>query len=344
MKSAILPVGGEAPTQSHPESEAEPDFDVESWPAATAIPGASDDAVRDYLQKIGRFPLLTADDETELARRIEVGVIAAAKLEAGVPSDELSRELRSLIREGEAAYQRFFRSNLRLVVNVAKRYSGRGVPLLDLIQEGNIGLDRAVKKFDYRQGYKFSTYAMWWIRQAITRGIADSARLIRVPVHTGEKISALRRAARALEIEKGRPPTVDELAAETGFCAADVQKLKAADREPVSIHALVGDDAGSELGDLIEDADSAPVIDVVTAGVRNDLLHAKLQALPRREADILRMRFGIGGEGPMTFDQVGAHLGVSRERVRQIESRALSLLRCPELADDGFPDAIPVRS
>lgn len=307
------------------------------------IPGASEDAVRDYLQKIGRFPLLDAEQETELARRIEVGVLARERLTTGHLSDEVAGELRSLVREGEAAYQRFIRSNLRLVVTVAKRYSGRGVPLLDLIQEGNIGLDRAVKKFDYRQGYKFSTYAMWWIRQSITRGIADSARLIRVPVHTGEKISAIRRAARGLETELGRPPSVDELARETGYACDDVRKLLDADREPVSIHALVGDDAGSELGDLIEDGDSAPVIDIVTAGVRHELLHRKLDSLPRREADILRMRFGLSGEGPMTFDQVGAFFGVSRERVRQIESRALTLLRCPELAGDGFPVAAHAR-
>lgn len=298
-----------------------------------AMAGASEDAVRDYLQKIGQFPLLTAEDETELARRIEVGVLARARLATGGRSDVPAADLRTLIRDGDAAYQRFIRSNLRLVVTVAKRYSGRGVPLLDLIQEGNLGLDRAVKKFDYQQGYKFSTYAMWWIRQSITRGIADSARLIRVPVHTGEKISALRRASRSLETELGRPPSVDELVVETGYSGADVRKLLEADREPVSIHALVGDD-GSELGDLIEDGDSAPVIDIVTAGVRHELLHRKLDSLPRREADILRMRFGLIGEGPMTFDQVGACLGVSRERVRQIESRALTLLRCPELADD----------
>jgi RNA polymerase sigma factor (sigma-70 family) len=307
------------------------------------IPGASEDAVRDYLQKIGRFPLLAAEDETELARRIEVGVLAQERLASGVASNMSPHELRALVRDGEAAYQRFIRSNLRLVVTVAKRYSGRGVPLLDLIQEGNIGLDRAVKKFDYKQGYKFSTYAMWWIRQSITRGIADSARLIRVPVHTGEKISAIRRASRGLEIELGRVPSIDELAQETGYPGAEVRKLLEADREPVSIHALVGDDDGSELGDLIEDGDSAPVIDIVTAGVRHELLHRKLDTLPRREADILRMRFGLSGEGPMTFDQVGAFFGVSRERVRQIESRALTLLRCPELAGDGYPVAVQAR-
>jgi RNA polymerase sigma factor (sigma-70 family) len=308
-----------------------------------AMPGASEDAVRDYLQKIGRFPLLAAEDEIELARRIEVGVLARDRLASGIASDVCADELRALVRDGDVAYQRFIRSNLRLVVTVAKRYSGRGVPLLDLIQEGNIGLDRAVKKFDYRQGYKFSTYAMWWIRQSITRGIADSARLIRVPVHTGEKISAIRRAARGLETELGRLPSIDELANETGYPAADVRKLLDADREPVSIHTLVGDGDGSELGDLIEDGDSAPVIDIVTAGMRNEMLHRKLDSLPRREADILRMRFGLSGEVPMTFDQVGAFIGVSRERVRQIESRALTLLRCPELAGDGYPVAVHAR-
>ncbi len=307
------------------------------------IPGASDDAVRDYLQKIGTFPLLTAEEETELARRIEVGVLAQEKLDNGVEYGSLARELRALVRDGEAAYARFVRSNLRLVVTVAKRYSGRGVPLLDLVQEGNIGLDRAVKKFDYRQGFKFSTYAMWWIRQAITRGIADSARLIRVPVHTGEKISTVRRAARALETEFGRVPSDDELAAETGYTREEVRKLLEADREPVSIHVPVGDDAGSELGDLIEDGDAAPVVDIVSAGVRHELLHRKLDKLPKREADILRMRFGLVGDGPMTFDQVGAYFGVSRERIRQIESRALALLRCPELAGEDVAVAVGAR-
>ncbi|RNE67476.1 sigma-70 family RNA polymerase sigma factor [Cryobacterium tepidiphilum] len=292
----------------------------------------TDDAVKDYLQKIGMIPLLTAEEETELARRIEVGVFAQEKLESADLPEELAGELRFLVREGEAANRRFVRSNLRLVVNIAKRYLRHGVPFMDLIQEGNIGLDRAVKKFDYRQGYKFSTYATWWIRQSISRGIADSARLIRVPVHTGERISVLRKAVREFEVDTGRQPTVDELSELTGFTLKDVQKLLNADREPVSIHTLIGDDAGSELGDLIEDDDSAPVVDIVTARISHDLLYRKIDDLPAREAEILRMRFGLGLAEPMTFDQVGAAFGVSRERVRQIEKRALRMLRCPELS------------
>jgi RNA polymerase primary sigma factor len=313
-------------------------------PRLTQAPGVTDDDVKDYLQKIGLIPLLTAEDETELARRIEVGVFAQEKLAAAhdaVPpvelDPELVDELMFLAREGEAASRRFVRSNLRLVVNIAKRYLRHGVPLMDLIQEGNIGLDRAVKKFDYRQGYKFSTYATWWIRQSISRGIADSGRLIRVPVHTGEKITVIRKAVREFEFDTGRQPRIEELADATGFSCKDVQKLLNADREPVSIHALIGDDAGSELGDLIEDDDSAPVIDIVTARISHDVLYRKIDALPSREAEILRMRFGLGTGEPMTFDQVGAVFGVSRERIRQIEKRALAMLRCEELSN-GYGD------
>jgi RNA polymerase sigma factor (sigma-70 family) len=312
-------------------------------PRPTQAPSVTDDAVKDYLQKIGLIPLLTAEEETELARRIEVGVFAQEKLAAGADPDhapldpELIDELKCLVREGEAASRRFVRSNLRLVVNIAKRYLRHGVPLMDLIQEGNIGLDRAVKKFDYRQGYKFSTYATWWIRQSISRGIADSGRLIRVPVHTGEKITVIRKAVREFEFDTGRQPRTEELAAATGFSCKDVKKLLDADREPVSIHALIGDDAGSELGDLIEDDDSAPVIDIVTARISHDVLYRKIDALPSREAEILRMRFGLGTGEPMTFDQVGAVFGVSRERIRQIEKRALAMLRCEELSN-GYGD------
>jgi RNA polymerase sigma factor (sigma-70 family) len=307
-------------------------------PRPTAhLPGVSDDAVKDYLQKIGQISLLTAEDETELARRIEVGVLAQEKLAQGVESASLAEELRFLVREGEAANRRFVRSNLRLVVTIAKRYVRHGVPFMDLIQEGNIGLDRAVKKFDYRQGYKFSTYATWWIRQAISRGIADSGRLIRVPVHTGEKITVVRKAIREFEVDTGRAPTVDELAGVTGYTTRMVKRLLDADQEPVSIQTPIGDESGSEFGDLIEDDDSAPVIDIITARIRQDLLWARIDALPSREAEIIRMRFGLGDGDPMTFDEVGAVFGVSRERIRQIEKRALKMLRCEELGD-GFSD------
>lgn len=302
---------------------------------SASIGGASEDPVKDYLQKIGRFPLLTAGEESELARQIEAGVIAMEYLDThtGLP-DDLAADLTILVREGEAAYQRFVRANLRLVVNVAKRYIGHGVPFIDLIQEGNIGLDRAVKKFDYRHGYKFSTYAMWWIRQSVSRCISDSGRLIRVPVHTEEKITVLRRVSREFEVDHGRRPTVDELVEATGYPGVKIHDYLEADREPMSINAQTGDDTGSEFGDLIEDDDYAPVVDIVTTTLRHDLLYEKLNLLPARDAEILRLRYGLTAHGPLTFEQVGEIFGVSRERVRQIEKRALAKLRCEEL-DDG---------
>ena len=301
-----------------------------STASALAPTRVSDDAVRDYLQGISAIPLLAAEEEPELARRIEVGVFARERLELGVDDPAAERELKHLVREGEAAYRQFVRANLRLVVSVAKNYLGHGVPFMDLIQEGNIGLDRAVKKFDFAKGYKFSTYATWWIRQAISRCIADSSRLIRVPVHAAEKVVTVRKLYRELESEWGRRPTIDELAAETGFTPDKVQMYLDVDREPVSIHLPVGDDSDTVLGDLIEDDQRAPVIDIVSAGIRHELLHKCIATLPERDAKVLRLRFGLGGEAPMTFDEVGEIFGVSRERVRQIEQRALRSLRARE--------------
>ena len=299
--------------------------------ADRAIPGASEDAVRDYLQKIGSIPILTAAEETSLAIRIEAGVLAQEKLDSETGLDPaLAADLRILVREGDAAYRRFVRSNLKLVVTVAKRYGGRGGQFMDLIQDGNLGLDRAVKKFDYRQGFKFSTYAMWWIKQAVARSISE-AKLIRVPVHTAEKVASVRRTSHQLELQLGRVPTAEELAEETNFSLDDVHKFLDADRDPVSLHTLVGDDAGTELGELIEDDEAAPVIDIVGARVRSELLRKKVASLPPREAEIIQMRFGLHEGPPMTFTQVGTVLGVSRERVRQIEHRALARLRCQEL-------------
>jgi RNA polymerase primary sigma factor len=290
--------------------------------------------VRDYLQQIGRFPLLTADEEVMLAQRIEVGLFAQEKIDSGEVTDPVhKRELQMIAREGRAANRRFICCNLKLVVSIAKRYSGRGVPLMDLIQEGNLGLDRAVKKFDYQQGFKFSTYAMWWIRQSITRCMADSARLIRVPVHTVEKINKLARIRREVAIELGREATLEELAIEADLPCDEVKRLLSVDREPVSLHAPTGDDAGSELGDLIEDGDTAPVIDMVSVTIRNRELRERVDELPPREAEILRLRYGLAGSNPMTFGQVGDVFGVSRERVRQLESRALKALKSPQLRD-----------
>jgi RNA polymerase sigma factor (sigma-70 family) len=292
----------------------------------------TDDTLGDYLRQIGRLPLLTAEEETELARQIEVGVLAAEAMEHTPADTTLYRELAQLVHEGEAAHARFVRSNLRLVVSVARRYVGRGMPFMDLIQEGNIGLDRAVQKFDFTQGYKFSTYAMWWIRRAITRCLYDSARLVRVPVHTEERISAMRAAARAFETDHGRHPTVAELSEETGFSEAHVRLYLDADRDPVSLHTPIGDD-DAELGDLIEDGDSSQLVDIVAARRRHDTLYARIESLPPREAEIVKLHFGLTADAPMTFEQLGRRFGVSRERIRQLEQQALRRLRCAELGE-----------
>jgi len=290
------------------------------------------DGVRDYLRRIGQYPVLTAAEEIDLARRIEVGLFARERLETteGLSTTEKA-EFAELVREGEVAHERFVCCNLKLVVSVAKRYSGRGVPMMDLIQEGNLGLDRAVKKFDFMQGFKFSTYAMWWIRQSITRSMADSSRLIRVPVHTMEKINKLARIKRELSVELGRECSTDELAQESGLPAPEVRRLMSVDREPISLHVPTGDDSSSEFGDLIEDGDAPAVAEVVSISVRDVEVRRRVAALPHREADIVRLRYGLDGAAPMTFEQVGGRLGVSRERVRQIEARALRMLHCAEL-------------
>jgi RNA polymerase primary sigma factor len=299
--------------------------------SAASFHRVTGDPVRDYLQSIGLIPLLSAEQEPELARRIEVGILARERLENGVlHSPEDARELRQLMREGDAAYRQFVGANLRLVVSVAKNYVGHGVPFMDLIQEGNIGLDRAVKKFDFARGYKFSTYATWWIRQAISRCIADSSRLIRIPVHAAEKVVMVRKLARELETQWGRRATVQELADATGYTVDKVRLYLDADREPLSLHQLVGTEGDIELGDLLEDEDNAPVIDIVSAGIRLELLRERLKDLPERDARVLAMRFGLQGQAPMTFDEVGGILGISRERVRQIEQRALRTLRSRE--------------
>jgi RNA polymerase primary sigma factor len=300
--------------------------------AVPEIRGASADPVRDYFQQIGKFPLLIADEEILLARQIEVGLLAKERLDSDAStSAETRRELLQLVREGEDANRRFISCNLRLVVSVAKRYSGRGVPLMDLIQDGNLGLDRAIKKFDYRQGFKFSTYAMWWIRQSISRSLADTSSLIRVPVHTAEKLNTLSRVRRELVVVLGREATVEELAEAANFDLDLVNRLLSVDREPISLHTPVGDDATNELGDLIEDGDAEAVLDIVMNEVRDDELRKRVKSLPTREAEVLRYRFGLDGAAPMTFNQVGTILGVSRERVRQLETRALKLMRSPEL-------------
>ncbi len=299
----------------------------------TDIRGASEDPVKDYLRQIGRTALLSAEDEVDLGRRIEVGVIAAAKLaEVPVMDSALQRELQWLARDGQSAKRMLIQANLRLVVSIAKRYLERGLPFLDLIQEGNIGLVRAVEKFDYQAGFKFSTYGSWWIKQAINRALADSGRIIRIPVHTSEKISMITRMQRRLVIELGREPAIDEIASAVDLPPAKVQELLRHGRDTVSIHTPVGDD-DAELGDLIEDSTQPQPFDAAAATFQHEELAVALATLPPREARVVCMRFGLDGADPMSFDQIGDALGVSRERARQIQRRALGMLRDESLHD-----------
>jgi RNA polymerase primary sigma factor len=300
-----------------------------------AFGDVSSDPVRDYLRAIGRTPLLTADEEVALAKRIEVGVLAGERLR--VRADTLTaterRELRTLTRDGQRAYETFIQSNLRLVVSIAKRYAGRGLPIMDVIQEGNLGLVRAVEKFDYTNGNKFSTYATWWIRQSILRGLADTARLIRIPVHTVEKIDKLDRIRRDLNGELGRMPTLEELAEVSNVSVEEITRLHKSDAETVSFAIPVGEDGSAELGDIIEDDDSPGPDEQVQAELCHEDLERLLDALPPRDARVVRLRFGLDGRQPMTLDQVGELYGITRERVRQLENRSLERMRIPALRD-----------
>ena len=292
----------------------------------------STDPVRDYLQHIGRTPLLTAEDEVTLAKRIEAGVLAAERLtKPPAVSGTLQRELEWLSRDGAQAYDTFIRSNLRLVVSIAKRYAGRGLSIMDLIQEGNLGLVRAVEKFDYTTGNKFSTYATWWIRQSILRGIADSGRLIRIPVHTVERIDKLERIRRDLGIELGRPPTPEELSSAANVSVTEVHRLEKARSEMVSLDAPIGETESAQLADLIEDSDRPEPADAVAITLRNDDIDRRLDALPTRDAIVVRLRFGLDGRKPLTLDEVGELYGITRERVRQLERRSLNRLRSDDL-------------
>ncbi|MCW4385998.1 sigma-70 family RNA polymerase sigma factor [Salinibacterium sp. SYSU T00001] len=290
------------------------------------------DTLGEYLRSIGHFPLLAPEEEVELARAIEVGVIAREYRSAhpNSPDDAL---LRQLEHEGEKAHSRFIRSNLRLVVSVAKRYTGLGLPLMDLIQEGNIGLDRAVKKYDYTKGFKFSTYATWWIRQSITRSLAESAQLIRVPVRVAESVATVRRHLRELEGTLGRRPSNAELALATGLPEAKIRQFLELDRQPVSLNLPLGEDDGANLGDLLEDEQDAEVIDIVSGKLRYRALHDCVDQLPTRDADVLRRRFGLDGDAPCTLDELSVQFGISRERVRQIEQRGLRALRNRQFRD-----------
>jgi len=288
------------------------------------------DLVRIYLREIGRVPLLTAEDEVELAKAIEAGLFADEKLTGSLPCRGARRaELSLLAAEGLRAKQRLIEANLRLVVSIAKRYIGRGLSFLDLIQEGNLGLIRAVEKFDYTKGYKFSTYATWWIRQAITRAMADQARTIRIPVHMVEVINKLARVQRQMLQDLGREPTPEELAAELDMTPEKVIEVQKYGREPISLHTPLGEDGDSEFGDLIEDSEAIQPGEAVSFTLLQEQLHSVLDTLSEREAGVVSMRFGLTDGQPKTLDEIGKVYGVTRERIRQIESKTMSKLRHP---------------
>ena len=303
--------------------------------AAEGEVGISTDLVRAYLKEIGKVPLLTAEMEVDLAQRIEAGLFAAEKLRAADAGESaklaaaLRRDLDWLVVDGGKAKRHLLEANLRLVVSIAKRYLGRGMLFLDLIQEGNLGLIRAVEKFDYTKGYKFSTYATWWIRQAITRAMADQARTIRIPVHMVEQINKLTRVQREMLQELGREPTPEELAKELDMTPEKVVEIQGYAREPVSLETTIGDDQDSSLGDFIEDADAPVAAEVVSYGLMQEQLGEVLRTLTDREAAVVKMRFGLVDGQPRTLDEIGREFGLTRERIRQIESKTLSKLRHP---------------
>ena len=290
--------------------------------------GPSADLVRVYLNGIGKTALLTAEQEVELAKRIEAGVFAAHVLESDVEmSPQRRKDLRMVVRDGGRARNHLLVANLRLVVSLAKRYTGRGMPLLDLIQEGNLGLIRAVEKFDYTKGFKFSTYATWWIRQAISRGMADQGRTIRLPVHLVEQVNKLSRLKRELHQQLGRDATLAELAHESGIPEEKIADLLDHARDPVSLDMPVGSDEEAPLGDFIEDAESTSAEAAVVAGFMHDDINRVLRTLDDREQTVVRLRYGLDDGRPRTLDEIGRHFGISRERVRQIERDSMAKLR-----------------
>jgi RNA polymerase nonessential primary-like sigma factor len=295
--------------------------------------GPAADLVRVYLNGIGRTALLTAAQEVELAKRIEAGVFAQHMLETETRGAAPRAELQALVRDGHLAKNHLLEANLRLVVSLAKRYTGRGMPLLDLIQEGNLGLIRAVEKFDYTKGFKFSTYATWWIRQAITRGMADQGRTIRLPVHLVEQVNKLARLKRDLHQQLGREATHDELAAEVGLTPQKVADLLDHARDPVSLDMPVGSEEDAPLGDFIEDGEATDAESAVISGLLHDDLRRVLGTLDDREQSVIRLRYGLDDGQPHTLDQIGKRFGLSRERVRQIEREVMSKLRQGERAE-----------
>jgi RNA polymerase primary sigma factor/RNA polymerase nonessential primary-like sigma factor len=319
--------------------ETDIDLDFDDTPQAVEDErGVSADLVRAYLNGIGRTKLLTADQEVSLSKRIEAGLLAEERLtttdEAGTELDlQLRRDLRTIVTEGRAAKNHLLEANLRLVVSIAKRYTGRGMAFLDLIQEGNLGLIRAVEKFDYAKGYKFSTYATWWIRQAITRAMADQARTIRIPVHMVEQVNRMVRVRRDLAASLGHEPTIAEVAAALGVHDYQVLELISYDREPVSLDQAVGEDGESPLGDFVARVDpSQEPADAVSNGLLRNEVEIVLATLSQREQEVIRLRFGLDDGRQRTLDEVGREFGLSRERIRQIEKITLHKLRHPSRA------------
>nr|WP_081416611.1 RNA polymerase sigma factor [Arthrobacter castelli] len=307
------------------------DADDDDAPAQQVISaGATADPVKDYLKQIGKVALLNAEQEVDLALRIEAGLYAEHKLAEGQDLPQKNkRELKWVIHDGKRAKNHLLEANLRLVVSLAKRYTGRGMLFLDLIQEGNLGLIRAVEKFDYTKGFKFSTYATWWIRQAITRAMADQARTIRIPVHMVEVINKLARVQRQMLQDLGREPAPEELALELDMTPEKVVEVQKYGREPISLHTPLGEDGDSEFGDLIEDSEAVVPADAVSFTLLQEQLHSVLDTLSEREAGVVAMRFGLTDGQPKTLDEIGKVYGVTRERIRQIESKTMSKLRHP---------------
>ncbi|MEV3925367.1 RNA polymerase sigma factor [Actinomadura coerulea] len=334
---AAAPVAKAAPSGKGdtPASEEEGftlgDDDEDAPAQQIAAAGATADPVKDYLKQIGKVPLLNAEQEVELAKRIEAGLFAEERLAVAGPSmsEEDLEDFEWIAEDGRRAKNHLLEANLRLVVSLAKRYTGRGMLFLDLIQEGNLGLIRAVEKFDYTKGYKFSTYATWWIRQAITRAMADQARTIRIPVHMVEVINKLARVQRQMLQDLGREPTPEELARELDMTPEKVVEVQKYGREPISLHTPLGEDGDSEFGDLIEDSEAIVPADAVSFTLLQEQLHSVLDTLSEREAGVVSMRFGLTDGQPKTLDEIGKVYGVTRERIRQIESKTMSKLRHP---------------
>jgi RNA polymerase primary sigma factor len=338
MKTAERTESPEATDEPGPDALAEPSPADLIQPTSAEVDlddqtSAMGDSVHTYLKSIGRTSLLTAEQEVNLAKRIEAGLFAEHKLETEPDLDEAyRRDLEEVAEDGRRAKAHMLEANLRLVVSVAKKYSDRGLSLLDVVQEGNLGLIRAVEKFDYTKGYKFSTYAMWWIRQAIQRGFADSARTIRLPVHVLEMLSKLSRVERDMHQRLGREPTPEELAVELDRTPDQIEELLRTSRQPISLDSTIGEDGETSIGDLIEDVDAPEASELVDRQLMADQLRHALDGLTQREATIMAMRFGLYDGNPHTLDEIGRALGLTRERIRQLEKQSLSKLRHPSRA------------